>query len=141
MYNGYDRKRTTEKLSNVVDCKKASRLYDKLEDILQDFKTSSKSRKRGHDDDDKSDKYYKKTKTSNQRSSREKDDRLSPIREVAAHSSATLPPIIIQQSIPHKNLHSLLHSYLVQNIGPNANLISSAISYPPVTSLTSRQIK
>lgn len=56
LHNGYDRKRTTEKLGGLIDSKKASRLYDKVEDILQEFKSSSKSnsqRKRAYDDNDK----------------------------------------------------------------------------------------
>lgn len=133
LHNGYDRKRTTEKLGNIVDSKKASRLYDKLEDILQDYKTSSKSRKRSYDDDDKSDKYYKKSKTSNRserRSSREKDDRPSPIREVAAQPSVALAAAITNQ---------LSYSNPIQNVNPVASPIPN--SNPPPTSLTSQQIQ
>lgn len=88
LHSGYDRKRTTEKLGSLIDNKKATRLYDKLEDILHEFKSSSKSasqRKRAYDDDDKSEKQYKKAKpTVRTDRNREGDDNGSPIKEVTA---------------------------------------------------------
>lgn len=90
LYSGYDRKRTQEKLGSLVDSKKASRLYDKLEDILQDYKASLKSRKRSYEDDDKSDKHHKKSKPtsrSERRPSREKDER------PAVPAAPAAPPI------------------------------------------------
>lgn len=97
LHNGYDRKRTTEKLGTIIDGKKASRLYEKLEDILQDYKSSSKSRKRGYDDDDKSDKYHKKSKPTSRaerRSSRERDSRPpSPIRDATPLSMPAIQPM------------------------------------------------
>lgn len=61
LYSGYDRKRATEKLSHWVDSKKASRLYDKLEDLIERRKSSSKLNKRSNDDAD--DKVIKKIRT------------------------------------------------------------------------------
>lgn len=62
LYNGYDRKRTTEKLSHYVDNKKAVRLYDKLEDLIAvRSKCASKLSKRVNDDVD--DKVTKKIRT------------------------------------------------------------------------------
>lgn len=61
LYSGYDRKRATEKLSHWIDSKKASRLYDKLEDLIERRKPSSKLNKRGNDDTD--DKVIKKIRT------------------------------------------------------------------------------
>lgn len=61
LYNGYDRKRATEKLSHWIDSKKASRLYDKLEDLVERRKSSVKLNKRGNDDAD--DKVIKKIRT------------------------------------------------------------------------------
>lgn len=64
LYNGYDRKRTTEKLGNWIDGKKASRLFDKIQDVIDDYKSSTKLRKRFSDDiDDKI--TTKKLKTNN----------------------------------------------------------------------------
>lgn len=61
LYSGYDRKRATEKLSHWLDSKKASRLYDKLEDLIERRKNSSKLSKRVNDDID--DKVTKKIRT------------------------------------------------------------------------------
>lgn len=76
LYSGFDRKRTTEKLTNVLDSKKASRMYDRLEDVLQVYKASSKSRKRPHDEDEKKEKEFKKPKPTKQERefSRERED-------------------------------------------------------------------
>lgn len=62
LYNGYDQKRTTEKLSRWIDSKKAGRLYDKILDVIDDRKSSSKLSKRLHDDGD-GDKIAKKLRT------------------------------------------------------------------------------
>lgn len=62
LYNGYDRKRTTEKLSHYIDSKKASRLYDKLEDVIAArLKSATKLSKRVNDEID--DKVTKKIRT------------------------------------------------------------------------------
>lgn len=61
LYNGYDRKRATEKLSHWIDSKKASRLYDKLEDLVERRKNSVKLNKRSNEDVD--DKVIKKVRT------------------------------------------------------------------------------
>lgn len=49
--HGYDRKRAIEKLGGLIDSKKASRLYDKLEDLLEQYRTVSKTKKRSHDEE------------------------------------------------------------------------------------------
>lgn len=59
--NGYDRKRTTEKLGHWIDSKKASRLYDRLQNILDERKNVT-NLKRVIDDND--DKVTKKMRTS-----------------------------------------------------------------------------
>lgn len=47
----YDRKKTATKLSEFLDTKKASRISEKLEDLLDDYKAQLKaSRKRGNDE-------------------------------------------------------------------------------------------
>lgn len=76
LYSGFDRKRTTEKLANVLDSKKASRMYDRLEDVLQVYKESSKTRKRPHEEDEKKEKEFKKPKPTKQEReySRERED-------------------------------------------------------------------
>lgn len=48
---GYDRRKTTDKLSSYIDNKKASRLAEKLEDLVENFKTSHQSKKRAYEDD------------------------------------------------------------------------------------------
>lgn len=51
LHNGFDRRKTADKLSSLLDTKKAVRLSDKIEDLLESLKSSSKPRKRTHDDD------------------------------------------------------------------------------------------
>lgn len=48
---GYDRKRTIEKLTNLIDNKKANRLIEKIDDLLDQYKTVTKGKKRLHADD------------------------------------------------------------------------------------------
>lgn len=64
LYSGFDRKRTTDKLTELVETKKANRIYEKLEDILQDFRNNAKNRKRAHDDEDRKERDFKKPKAS-----------------------------------------------------------------------------
>lgn len=59
--NGCDRKRTTEKLGHWIDSKKASRLYDKVQDIIDERKSVT-NLKRVLDGND--DKVTKKMRTS-----------------------------------------------------------------------------
>lgn len=51
LHNGFDRRKTADKLSSLLDNKKAVRLSDKIEDLLESLKSSSKPRKRTHEDD------------------------------------------------------------------------------------------
>uniref|UniRef100_A0A6M2DHA8 Putative u4/u6 small nuclear ribonucleoprotein n=1 Tax=Xenopsylla cheopis TaxID=163159 RepID=A0A6M2DHA8_XENCH len=53
LLSGYDRRKTADKLTSVVDSKKASRLADKLQDLLDDLRHSQKTKKRSHDVDSK----------------------------------------------------------------------------------------
>ncbi|KAG4074146.1 hypothetical protein HA402_014351 [Bradysia odoriphaga] len=62
LYSGFDRKRTIEKLNDVIDSKKASRMYDKLEDLLEESKSNSKARKRPHEEDERKERDVKKPK-------------------------------------------------------------------------------
>lgn len=70
--SGYDRRKTTDKLSAYVDNKKAMRLTEKIFDIIEDAKY--KSKKRHRDDSRERDRdSSKRTKTSNSRSYEDKD--------------------------------------------------------------------
>lgn len=84
LYNGYDRKRATEKLSHWIDSKKASRLYDKLEDLVERRKNSVKLHKRGNDDVD--DKVIKKIRTGYE------TNELSMVKPTQPSSIAAVPP-------------------------------------------------
>lgn len=64
LYSGFDRKRTAEKLGDVLDTKKAGKLCDRLENVLEDHRASAKSRKRPHVADERKEKEYKKPKPS-----------------------------------------------------------------------------
>lgn len=52
LYNGYDREKFTNKLSTIVESKKASKLAEKIDSILGNYRNSPKSKKRHYDEDD-----------------------------------------------------------------------------------------
>lgn len=108
LFNGYDRKRTTEKLGHWIDSKKASRLYDKLQDIIDERKNEP-NLKRVIDDND--DKVTKKMRTGI-----EPNEMLvaKPIVSVPASVPAlsTLPPSSV---LSEKNLTSQQISMMMAN--------------------------
>lgn len=112
LYSGFDRKRTTEKLSDVLDSKKASRMYDKLEDVLQDYKANSKSRKRPHETEEKKEKEYKKPKPM-----RNERDYTSREREVP---TTTNNANLAGTALPSAKLDSSLTSNQIQQMMLNA---------------------
>lgn len=56
LYNGYDKEKFANKLSTIVDDKKASKLSDKIDHIMDYYRDSPKSKKRQYDEDDGQDK-------------------------------------------------------------------------------------
>lgn len=79
--SGYDRKRAVEKLGSLIDNKKANRLYDKLEALLEQYKVISKVKKRSHEDED------------DDRASNKKQKQLEPMAPPQSQSvTAKLPP-------------------------------------------------
>ncbi|XP_044259581.1 U4/U6 small nuclear ribonucleoprotein Prp3 [Tribolium madens] len=48
--SGYDRRKTTDKLSSYVDSKKATRLAEKIFDLVEDYHALHRSKKRSRDD-------------------------------------------------------------------------------------------
>lgn len=89
LYNGYDRKRTADKLINWIDSKKANRLYDKIHDIVDEYKNgSSKVKKRLADDGD--DKITKKLKTNNHDNGNDSVSK-SAIQTIAGSQAPILP--------------------------------------------------
>lgn len=53
LFNGYDRKRTAEKLGHWIDSKKASRLYDRAKDLIDERKNVTNLKRVADDNDDK----------------------------------------------------------------------------------------
>lgn len=52
LYNGYDKQKYLDKFGDLrIDSKKASKLSEKLEVIIEDFRDSQKGRKRSYEDD------------------------------------------------------------------------------------------
>lgn len=51
LYNGYDKEKFVNKLSSIVDTKKASKLADKIDSIMGYYRDSPKSKKRHYDED------------------------------------------------------------------------------------------
>lgn len=74
LHSGYDKRKTTDKISSYVDSKKAYKLADKIFDIVEDL--NHRSRKRTHDHEDRE--SSKRSKTSkNEDKDRDKDGKLS----------------------------------------------------------------
>lgn len=114
--SGYDRKRTVEKLGNMIDGKKANRLFDKLEDLIDQYKMMLKSKKRVHVDDDQLDKQNKKLK-SNSRASMENNS----YENTNDERSISVPTI----SLP---AHSAIATTVPLTSKPDGNLTSQQIS-------------
>ena len=51
LHSGYDQRKIADKLSQIVDSKKASRMSEKLDDLMDDFRAKMKSRKRAGDEE------------------------------------------------------------------------------------------
>lgn len=110
LYNGYDRKRTIEKICHWVDSKKASRLYDKLQDIIDDRKSASKL-KRSNDDND--DKVVKKIRTNY-----ESNDVPKPV--VSQPPTVQSAPSSVSPLAPITNSESNLTSQQIKMMMENA---------------------
>lgn len=105
LHSGYDRKRATEKLSHWLDSKKASRLYDKLEDLIERRKITSKLTKRSNDDDDET--VIKKFRSS-----------VYEAHEVSAPKPSVVPPVVPAVAFPPlpSNRSKTLHEQTAQQI-------------------------
>ncbi|KAG5307473.1 PRPF3 protein, partial [Acromyrmex insinuator] len=60
--SGYDKRKTADKLSALLEDKKASKLTEKIFTIYDDTKASQKSKKRSHPEDKDKDKDAKKSR-------------------------------------------------------------------------------
>lgn len=78
LYSGFDRKRTAEKLGDVLDSKKVGRLCDRLETVLEDHRANAKTRKRPHVEEERKDKEYKKPRPTTRYESREPEVAVAP---------------------------------------------------------------
>lgn len=76
LHNGYDKEKFVKKFSSVVEEKKALKLVDKLESVLEYSKESLRSKKRSLDDDDGRD--SKKIKTSHEEEPSNGSESISP---------------------------------------------------------------
>lgn len=112
LYSGYDRKKTAAKLSGIVESKKASRISEKLEDLLDDFKASLKSsRKRSNDDHEHSGETPKKSKT----------NRFDvPPTAIPAAEPPKPPPVVPQETTPQVTTSSLLTTDQIKSMMDNA---------------------
>ncbi|XP_022908183.1 U4/U6 small nuclear ribonucleoprotein Prp3 [Onthophagus taurus] len=77
--SGYDHRKTTDKLCSYIDSKKASRISDKLFDLLDDLRYNSK--KRGHDERDY-DRDNKRPKSKHYDERERGDDRDRKVKEM-----------------------------------------------------------
>ncbi|KAF7283864.1 hypothetical protein GWI33_022898 [Rhynchophorus ferrugineus] len=82
--NGYDRRKIADKLGAYIDSKKASRLAERIQDLVEDLESSRKSKKRSYDDDRDRDRDSKKTKTI---SSKREDERDRDKHDKRKHNS------------------------------------------------------
>lgn len=90
LHNGSDRRKTIDKLLDYTDSKKAGKLYDKLESLIDDYKIEQKSRKRIHEDDSK-DRDSKKLKT--------KIEKDKPTKDVVEQKSEVEKPTFTTNKI------------------------------------------
>lgn len=112
LYSGYDRKKTAAKLSGIVESKKASRISEKLEDLLDDFKASLKSRKRSNDDN-----AHAATETPK----KPKTNRFDvPPTAIPAAEPPKPPPVVPQEAAPQVTASSLLTSDQIKSMMDNA---------------------
>lgn len=75
LYNGYDRRKSFDKLTPfVADSKKKHRIIEKLERLVDDHKASMKSRKRSHDDEHKDKEREKKSKSKHEPLSHDREE-------------------------------------------------------------------
>lgn len=51
LHSGYDQRKIADKLSQIVDAKKATRMSEKVDDLMDDFRAKLKSRKRTGDEE------------------------------------------------------------------------------------------
>lgn len=78
--NGYDRRRTADKLSSYLDSKKAGRLTEKIFDLVEDHRSIHRSKKRSHDEDRDRDSKRSKTSRFDERDTDEKKpDKKAPL--------------------------------------------------------------
>lgn len=95
--SGYDRKRAVEKLGSLIDSKKANRLYDKLEALLEQHKVISKAKKRSHENDDDDKATNKKQKQLESTSPPPSSQAQSP---PAASPAAKIAPTLSSSMMP-----------------------------------------
>lgn len=65
--SGYDRRKTADKLSSYVDSKRATRLAEKIFDLVDDVRSSHRSRKRSRSKEREKDRDSKRNKTTSSR--------------------------------------------------------------------------
>lgn len=108
LHNGYDRKRTTEKLGHWVDSKKANRLYDKLQDIIDERKSLLKLKRSNEDLDEK---ITKKVRTGY-----ELNEVIAskPVTPTALPNPVSVPPAIVAAK-PEKSLTSQQITMMMAN--------------------------
>lgn len=69
--SGYDKRKTADKLGSYLDSKKAYRLAEKLFDLIEDYRSSHRSKKRSHDEE--RDRDLKRPKTGSRYEGKESD--------------------------------------------------------------------
>lgn len=80
--SGYDRRKTTDKLSAYVDSKKAVRLAEKIFDLVEDFHASHRSKKRSRDDSRDRDSKRSKSRYEDRDSKHDSDKTKSKSSEI-----------------------------------------------------------
>ncbi|CAG9854113.1 unnamed protein product [Phyllotreta striolata] len=100
--SGYDRKKIADKLGGYLDNKKASRLADKILDLVQDFRSLHNSKKRHHEDE--RDRDSKRHKTGSRFDSKEPDKQKSKSHESSDKKMYEPPPVRNNVSIANLNI-------------------------------------
>lgn len=85
--NGYDRRKIADKLDSYVDSRKATKLADRIQDLIDDLEAARRTKKRSYDDDRDRDRDSKKSKIENSRD-RDRESRSRDIpRDKEKHGS------------------------------------------------------
>ncbi|XP_018561348.1 U4/U6 small nuclear ribonucleoprotein Prp3 [Anoplophora glabripennis] len=108
--SGYDKRKTADKLGSYLDNKKAYRLAEKLFDLIEDYRSSHRTKKRSHDEE--RDRDSKRPKTNSSRHEGKESERPRSKNEAGEKKLYEPPPSknnvsIANLSIPPPSIYGI----------------------------------